>query len=154
MTVQNEIKASDIGDPSVDRLQRLGDDEVLAEYEYLLERAETYRDRSGRLEHELYRRMEALGAETPSIPSEVYICELVPGRPSYSPDILVALKEAMPDADLNTCYTPAWTEEVDHRESFNMAKVHPIARRIKAVADIVEKAKLPGRAKLKFERRD
>ncbi len=133
----------------------LNDDQLLFEYETMSNQVEYYQGVAGRLEQEIYRRMEALGAQFPSIPSEVYICELVPGKPSYNPAILVALKEAMPDSDLQKCYTSAWTEtrEVDHQESFNMTKVHPIARRIRAVADIVDRAKLPGRGRLKFGRK-
>ena len=123
---------------------------LLAHYADLLDIQTQVAQAKGRLEQEIWRRMEERGAI--AIPDETWVCE-AKTRTTYLPIPLTPLKEILSEADLETCYTPAHMEMIPDR--WDGRKVLPLARRYGDVAlGIVEKAKLTERAGLKFEKKE
>ena len=123
-----------------------GDEALLMSYEAAQHTGQEMRE-------EIERRILERGAT--AIPSETYRCEMVQtstyDQPSFAP-----LKELLNEADLKTCWTPAWEEtiKVTHAESWDVQKVKALATRYGSVAQaIVGAAIRPGRSSLKFERR-
>ena len=128
------------------------DDELLASLEHIGAMVEGFKDTLGRLEFEVYRRMEKKKAT--SIPSETYICEMETSfkydQPSFGP-----LKELFNDADLKKCLTPAHTDTVQIPDKWTTATVKSLATKYGAEAlRIVENARTETRGRLKFARRD
>ena len=94
-------------------------------------------------------RMEDRGAT--SIPSERFRCELVSDT-SYDRTRFTPLKEIFLDGDLEKCWTPATKVLQTVPESWNTVKVKAMATRYGAEAlAVVERARVEGRPRLKFE---
>ena len=130
----------------------LSDDELLAEMEHIGAILDGFNATLGRLEMEVYRRIEERGAT--SIPSETYICEMETGfkydQPSFGP-----LKEIFNEVDLKKCLTPAHTDEVKIEDKWTTATVKSLAVKYGAEAlRIVENARMESRGRLKFARRE
>ena len=102
--------------------------------------------RKGRIEQELFSRMEQRGAT--GIPSDRYKCDIKVTY-TYTPEVLVALKEMFYDQELATCWTPEHDEPVP--EKWNITKARPIAKRHgdKALS-IIEQAKVEKSRSLDF----
>jgi len=133
--------------------QSLSDAELLRQYEDRLTIAENYQKSAGRLEQEIYRRLEVNGGS--AIPSELYVCELIT-RPSYDQTAFTPLKEIFNDVDLATCFEAEHTETnpVLFPDKWDTRKVIALATRYGTIAQlIVERARSYGRGRLKFERR-
>mgnify|MGYP001614673775 CR=1 FL=1 len=104
------------------------------------------------MEKEAEQRMAERGAT--SIPSERWVCELV-ADVSYDRTKFTPLKELLGETDLLACWTPAHQELVTMPESWNTAKVKALARKYgDAALAVVEGAKVVGRPRLKFEKRE
>ncbi len=131
---------------------QISDDQLLERYREAGEQLAYCLDYKGRLEQEMHRRMEERGATM--IPSDSYVCE-APIRYDYPDGCFTPLKEEFTESELAECITPAWTETVEHPESWNTLKVISIARKHgKAAMDIVERQRIPKRSKIKFERKE
>jgi hypothetical protein len=133
-------------------LVHLGDDELLAEMENIRAILDGIKTTLGRLEMEVFHRMEERGAT--AIPSETYICELETvtkyDQPSFTP-----LKELFNDADLKRCLRPAHIEEVEVADKWTTATVKSLATKYGGDAlRIVKNARMDSRGRLKFTRRD
>ena len=128
------------------------DDELLAEMEHIGAILDGFKATLGRLEQEVYRRIEERGAT--SIPSETYICEMETGF-RYDQRSFGPLKEIFNDADLKKCLTPAHTEEVKVADKWTTATVKSLAVKYGAEAmKIFENARTESRGRLKFARRE
>lgn len=127
-------------------------DEVLLEtYHTTRERLASFQSLLGHLELEMIRRMEARGAV--GIPDERFTCEMKVTR-NYDQLSLAPLKEVFNREDLNHCFTPAHEEVVQVADKWDVRKVIPLAKRYGIEATrIVEKATLPGRRSLVFQRK-
>jgi hypothetical protein len=130
----------------------LSDGELLAEMEHVSAVLDGFRGTLGRLEQEAYRRIEERGAT--SLPSEIYICELVTTA-AYDQVSFGPLKEVFHESDLKKCLTPAHTDTVQVPDKWTTATVKSLATKYGAEAlRIVDKARSEGRGRLKFARRD
>ena len=128
------------------------DHALLEQYAQALKRLQDTREYLGRLEQEIWRRMEERQAT--AIPNDTWVCE-AKTRNTYPAASLTPLKEVFNADDLAACYTPAHQEVVDVPEKWNAHKVIPLARRYGAEAlTIVEQAKMTERTGLKFHRKD
>jgi hypothetical protein len=130
----------------------LSDDELLAEMEHIGAILDGFNATLGRLEMEVYRRIEERGAT--SIPSETYICEMETGF-KYAQESFGPLKEVFNEVDLKRCLTPAHTEEVKVADKWATGTVKSLAVKYGAEAmRIFENARTETRGRLKFARRE
>ena len=133
-------------------LQTFDDDSLLAQYEEELYALAMSRDNAGRVEQEIHRRLEQRNAK--AIPSNEFVCELV-AQATYSQDGFFPLKEILVKADLDNVLTPAhYPEPVQLPDRWNTVKVLALGRRLPEVQAVVDKAKIEGRPKLVFKRRE
>jgi hypothetical protein len=127
-------------------------DKLLAEMEQLRAELDRVRGTWGRYEQEVYRRMEE--TEATSLPSEIYICELVKTA-AYDQISFGPLKEVFHESDLKKCLTPAHTDTIQVPDKWTTATVKSLATKYGAEAlRIVDKARSEGRGKLTFARRE
>mgnify|MGYP001617384363 FL=1 len=127
------------------------DDQLLQRYELTLSAQRVVQRQAYELEQEAMRRMEERGAT--AIPSEHYICEVVQ-RDTYDQAGFTPLLEMFSEADLIDVYTQERTEQkwVTTPARWDTAKVKAKARRYGIAAlDVVERARIEGRPRLKFE---
>ena len=127
------------------------DAHLLRLYESALEVQRTGQRLAYELEKEIQARMEDRGAT--SIPSERFRCELVTSS-SYEQAGFAPLLEMFSEADLEEVYTQECTEQkwVTTPARWDTAKVKAKARRYGIAAlDVVERARIEGRPRLKFE---
>lgn len=102
-------------------------------------------------EKEAERRMAERGAT--SIPSELFVCELVT-EVNYDRTRFTPLKMLFNESDLAECLTPGFQEIQTVPESWNTARVKAMAKKYGDQAlSVVEAAKMMGRPRLKFEKR-
>jgi hypothetical protein len=128
------------------------DDELLASLEHIGAMVEGFKETLGRLEFEVYRRMEKHGAT--AIPSETYICE-INTKTDYNQFAFTPLKEIFNEADLKDCLIEAHTKEVEVLDKWATVTVKRLATRYGAEAlRIVENARTETRGRLKFARRN
>jgi hypothetical protein len=133
-------------------LSNLDDDELLEEMEHIGAIVEGFKDTLGRLEFEVYRRMEERGAT--AIPSEAYICE-INTKKDYDQFAFTPLKEILNEADLKQCLIEAHTKEIEVPDKWATVTVKSLAAKYGAEAlRIVENARTETRGRLKFARRD
>ena len=134
-----------------DRLTAISDAGLLETCGKLMEQLQDTREILGRVEQEIWRRMEERQAT--AIPDRTWTCE-AKTRNTYPAMSLTPLKEVFDTTDLADCYTPAHQEVVDVPEKWDVRKVVPLARRYGAQAlAIVERAKITERSGLKFDRK-
>ena len=127
----------------------LTDHGLLMTYERMQQERDKWAERLGRLEIEMWKRMEDRGAT--GIPSDEFVCEQET-KNTYIQELLFPLKEVFSTAELMKCLIPAHQEIVP--EKWNTNKVIALAKRYGTDAQrIVEQARTPQRPKLKFERR-
>ena len=127
------------------------DDELLASLEHIGAIVEGFKDTLGRLEFEVYRRMEERGAT--AIPSEAYICE-INIKKDYDQFAFTPLKEIFHEADLKDCLIEAHTKEVEVPDKWATVTVKRLAAEYGTEAlRIVENARTETRGKLTFKRR-
>ena len=127
------------------------DEALLRQYAYLCHETERLRTAAGRVEQELFRRMEERGAT--SIPNDTFICEAVT-KNEYNQEGFKPLLEIFSGADVDTCFIPAHPSQAIIPEKWITAKVKALARRYGDVAlGIVEKARIPGPRHLTFHPR-
>ena len=127
------------------------DAELLETYAETVKWLQETKDYLGRLEQEIWRRMEERQAT--AIPDRTWTCE-AKTRNTYPAMSLAPLKEVFDTTDLADCYTPAHQEVVDVPEKWDVRQVVPLARRYGAQAlAIVERAKVTERAGLQFHRK-
>ena len=125
------------------------DGQLLLRYELVLEAQRVQQRVAYELEKEIQVRMMDRGAT--SIPSERFQCELVSDT-SYDRTRFTPLKEILNELDLASCWTPATQVLQTVPESWNTAKVKAMARKYgDAALAVVERARVEGRPRLKFE---
>lgn len=130
----------------------LSDENLLAQIAEFRSAMEAYQRYVQHLENEALARMERNGAT--SIPSEQFICE-VQRRDTYDQAGFSPLKEILNEKDLASCWTAEHQVLQVMPESWVTVKVKALAARYGAPAlAIVERAKVPGRATLKFAKRE
>ena len=83
------------------------DEELLELYQDSLEGIEFWREKAGRYEWEIRKRMEGRGST--AIPGDTYVCEVVQ-KNSYDQQALAPLKEILSALDLAACLYPAHQE--------------------------------------------
>lgn len=133
-------------------LNLISDDQLLQGYSDLLEAVALWKDRLGRQEWEIRKRVESRGAT--AIPSDTFICEVVP-KAVYDHTRFTPLKEILSESDLAVCWREEHPETVMVPEKWNTVKAKAAARRYGAEAQaVVESAitLMPGA--LKFEAKD
>ena len=115
-------------------------------------RVEETQSRLDWVEGLLLQRMEKRGAI--SIPSEEYVCEME-SKPTYHQPAFAPLKEIFVASDLRECWIPEREHTVIQPEKWDTTRVKRLAKRYgdEALA-IVERARVPGRPRLKFGRRE
>ena len=104
----------------------------------------------GHCEQEIYQRLEDRQAK--AIPDNDFVCEIIP-KNSYNQEALTPLREILVEADLVSVLAPAHEEVVLVNDKWNTLKVLALAQRLPEVQAVVEKARIEGRPKLKFEKR-
>jgi len=127
----------------------LTDEELIQLYVDDSDQATYYRDRAGRVGLILQQRMEERGAT--AIPDEHYEVRLKEGSPTWDYGILGQLREIIPPDELAKGYTPEHEQTVMVPESWNMTKIKPLAKYGNDVATIIERARIPGRARLSIQ---
>lgn len=132
-------------------LQEWPDDNLLKAFDNARTRLEQSQDSAGMLEQEILRRMEERGAR--AIPSNTYACEGTQDN-TYDQASLTPLKEVLNEADLTTVLTTGYQKVVWVPEKWATQKVLALARRLPEVQAIVDRARIEGRLKLKFEKRE
>jgi hypothetical protein len=127
----------------------ISDDDLLYRYEITQRQLKTMQDTLGRLEQEIFHRMEERGSV--GIPSDDYTCELKTTN-SYDYERLASLKEILNATDLGTCWTPSYQKVVVEPEKWDIRKLVPVAKRYgdRAVG-VVEQARSVSSRRLKFE---
>lgn len=124
------------------------DSDLLEAYDRELQLRRAVQERIGRIEQEIYHRLEARHAL--AIPSDAFTCELVQNW-GYDQSRFVALKELLTEVDLAECWAPEHEETVRVPERWNTVKVKALARRYGEKAlTIVEDARIPEKPRLKF----
>ena len=131
--------------------QPSSDDELLDAYAAACTELQAQKTKAGRLEQEILRRMEERGAR--AIPSNTYACEGTQDN-TYDQASLTPLKEVLNEADLTTVLTTGYQKVVWVPEKWATQKVLALARRLPEVQAIVDRARIEGRLKLKFQKRE
>ena len=131
---------------------KLTDDELLEHYDVALATVDSYKKMAGRIEQEMYRRMEERNST--AIPSGTYTCELQT-KNEYDQIGFTPLKEIFNEADLAECVELAHFETVQLPDKWSTQKVLALAKRYgDSALAIVNHARSESRPKLKFARRD
>ena len=129
-------------------ISSLNDEALLQSLEdanFALEQAKATK---GRIEQEIFQRIEENGAT--GIPSEEFKCNLKL-KHDYTPEMLVPLIEIFSTSDLATCYTPKHKETVDVAAKWDVRKALPIAKiHGEKALKIIEQAKVEKSRKLDF----
>jgi hypothetical protein len=134
----------------VANLQELSDTGLLRQYERALAESRRYRDIAGHDEQEIHRRIEQAGGTM--IPSDEFICEFQ-SRATYDQVGFTPLKEVFSSVELDKVCSPGHEETIQVPEKWDTRKVISLAKKYGVAAlGIVERAKRPGNATLKFER--
>ena len=124
----------------VENLNDIEDEALLERYKAARKTTADAKAEEGRIEHQIFRRMEERGAN--GIPSDRYKCALKLTH-TYSSEILVPLIEIFSTSDLATCYTPEHQETVDVAAKWDVRKALPMAKSYGDRAlSIVERAKV------------
>ena len=131
--------------------RRLTDDELLKIFDTTSTALEQVQANAGRLEQEILRRMEERGAR--AIPSNTFVCEGVQDH-TYDQASFTPLKEVLIEADLKTVLTPGYAEVVWVPDKWATKKVLELARKYPPVKAVLDKARIEGRLKLKFQKRE
>jgi aspartate-semialdehyde dehydrogenase len=128
------------------------DDLILTAYAQAREKLAEARERVERLEQQILAIIDERHAT--GIPSSKYNCQLQVVN-SYSPEVLVSLKEVLSAEELADCYTPEHPETVTVPEKWSVTKLLPIARQHgDSVMAVLARARVPSRRSIKFEVRD
>ena len=128
-------------------IEGVNDAELLERYGTLRLFLVEYQKSMGRLEQEIWRRMEDRGAT--AIPDSAWVCEGVTSN-TYNQDAFKPLLEILNSDDLEKCFTPSHPQIVP--DKWTTQKVLVLAKRYGAEAlAIVDRARLPGARRLKFE---
>ena len=129
--------------------ERLTDDDLLEHYEAAKSAVENYKTMAGKIEQEIYRRMEERNAT--AIPSGIFTCELQT-KNEYDQVGFTALKEIFNDADLAECVDLAHEETTQVPDKWRTQKVLALAKRYGDHAQsVVDRARSESRPKLKFD---
>jgi hypothetical protein len=128
------------------------DDLILTAYAQAREKLTEAKERCERLEQQIMAIIDERHAT--GIPSTKYNCQLQVVN-SYSPEVLVSLKEILSSEELATCYTSEHSETVTVPEKWSVTKLLPIARQHgDSVMAILDRARVPSRRSIKFEVRE
>lgn len=108
-----------------------------------------------KVEAEIKRRLD--DREGSMIDDPDYTCELKEGRPTWDESGLWRLKELVePDTLKENGWTPAYEEVVTNKvpESWNMTNLKKLVRLGKAVAQVIEAARIPGALRMVIKRKE
>lgn len=132
---------------AVVRPDLLTDNELLESYELALSELEWAKELLGRIEQDVYRRIEAEPGRT-ILPNSAYTCEIQAPATKWDDERLRPLLEILSAQEQEDCSKLVLT--------WNKAKLKPIVKRLGDRAQaILDGAKEPatGRGKLKFRRK-
>ena len=133
-------------------LRAVTNDVLLRWYDHQLLGLKDIQESVGHLEQEILRRIKESGGTM--LPSETFLCELKSTN-SYDQTAFRPFLELLNEADLETVFTPAHSEQVTVEDRWDTQKLIALARRYGDEAKaIIERAKVPSGRKLKFEKRN
>ncbi len=111
------------------------------------------REEADRIRLELRCRIEAEGGT--ELPCEGFKVALETGSPTYDYGLLVALKERLPDDELNKAYSPAYQRLMDVPEKWDGRVLNGLERRFGGeIAGIIQHARIPGHMKVVVQRKE
>ena len=135
----------------LDDMQTVTSDELLLWYNSTHKSLAYFQELLGRLEQEIQGRIRESGGTM--LPSEEFICELKTTN-TYDQAAFRPFLEILTGADLETVFTPAHVEQVEVKDKWKTQRLLALARRYGDEAmSIIDRARVPGVAKLRFEPR-
>ena len=147
----NDFKAGEVQTQLLDDMQHINSDQLLLWYASSRKSAAYFQGLLGRLEQEIQQRIRGSGGTM--LPSEEFICELVTTN-TYDQAAFRPFLEILTGADLETVFIPAHVEQVEVKDKWDTRKLIALARRYgKEALSIIDRARVPGVAKLRFEPR-
>lgn len=130
-------------------MDNVTDAELLADYKVALDVLKATRESAGRLEYEIIKRAKEKGARV-MLGDNGLSVNLDYGTPAVDYNVLAQLRERIPPETIAEGCTPEHEETITVPEKWNMTTVNKWAAFGSEEAEIIKRAKLYGRPKLKI----